>query len=306
MMARREMHNPARPVSLWAAMLRVLASVLLLLVGMIGVTRMTVMAKAMSAAPPLPAPDIWTIGGRILFFLLLCVGPVAAVLWLRPWRAIVALADEPPVEDGPPNLKPQMMSALLGIVALAGISAACGVVGAVLFDPRIKHPVNMLTWVFFALFLLIGLFALWGLVRLKPWARREPISPSTRRTNALFGLSGVVATASVVALMLGIGEWDRGFGLFSNSPVGLWLALFAILTWVISWAIAWLWYFSADEHEQRASDVGLLIGGLLFAVATPVWWVAARAGLVAQPNAMVLWLAVNLIWTFGWFWRRSR
>ena len=64
-------------------------------------------------------------------------------------------------------------------------------------------------------------------------------------------------------------------------------------------------HLSADELEQRASDVGLLFGGFLFAVVTPMWWIAARAGLVPQPNAMVLWCIVNVIWTIGWFWRRT-
>jgi hypothetical protein len=289
-----------------AAIARVLLSAIFLFVATLGLGRVFSSARVPAAADHLAEPAGWLTFGRLVIFLLLCVGPVAAVLWLRPWKAINALADEPPVEDGPPNLKPQIMATLLGFLALAGVSAAAGIVGAVLYDPRVKPPVTMLTWVFCALFLLIGLGALWGLVRLKPWARREPMSPSTRRTNTLFGLSGLVATVSCVALMLGIGKWDRGFGLFSNSPVALWSALVAIVTWVVSWGLAWWWYFSADEHERRASDVGLLVAGLLFGVVTPVWWVAARAGLTAQPNAMVLWFAFNIIWTIGFFWRRSR
>ena len=84
------------------------------------------------------------------------------------------------------------------------------------------------------------------------------------------------------------------------------MAVFAIATWLLSWAIGWWWYFSADEHEQRASDVGLLVAGGLFATVTPAWWVAARAGLTPQPDAMILLGAVNLVWAIGWFWRRNR
>ena len=81
--------------------------------------------------------------------------------------------------------------------------------------------------------------------------------------------------------------------------------MFAIACWLVSWAIGWWWYVSADELEQRASDVGLLLGGFLFAMVTPAWWVAARADLLPQPNAMVLWCIVNVVWMIGWFWRRN-
>jgi hypothetical protein len=308
MMVKSDKRKLVRPVTLTAAILRVLLSVVLLFVAMVILARLHVGAKAAGAAASHLERTPSATAGGLLMLLLFGVVPVAALLWLRPWQAITALADEPPVEDGPPNLKPQIMSALLGFLAMAGLSGAAGIVGVVLYSPTITRPVNLLTWAFCGLFLLIGLFSLWGILRLRTWAQREPMSPATRRTNGLFGLSGLVATAACVALIIGIEDWQGGAygGLFSDSPVALWFALAAILLWLASWALAWLWYFSADEHEQRASDVGLLVGGLLFGVVTPVWWVAARAGLVPQPNAMVLWFAFNLIWTAGWFWRRSR
>ncbi len=81
------------------------------------------------------------------------------------------------------------------------------------------------------------------------------------------------------------------FAFFSNSPVPVWIAIFAIGSWLLGQAInKWWWYFSADEHERKADDLGNLAGWALFMVVTPAWWVAARAGLLPQPNAMLLWL----------------
>lgn len=307
MMAKTEDPGVARPVSLTFALLSVLLTVVLGHVVLFALVRLDAMARVLAGANLLWGPVHWQTTGMLGAYLLLGAGAIAGVIWLRPWGVIVAMSREARGGDGPEDLKPAVMSILLGLLALAGLSAAAGVVGAVLYDPRIKHPVNWLSWAYFALYLLIGLGAIWALVRLKPWTRREPMSPSTRKTNALFGLGGILATVSCLAVIVHTMQGGgNAFAFFSNSPVAPWVAVFAIATWLLSWAISWLWYFSADEHEQRASDVGLLFGGLAFAVVTPAWWVAARAGLMPQPNAMALWLAVNLIWTGGWLWRRNR
>jgi hypothetical protein len=296
-------------VSLKFAVFSVVLSVVLGHVAVFGLTRFVIVAKVLNDANLLWGPVYWITTGRLATFLLIFIGAVAGILWLRPWKAIMAMTSQPRDEDSPETLRTAVMSVLLGFLGLMGLSAATGLVAGALFNPGAEQA-NWLTRVnigaTLALLLLIGGGGLWGLIRLKPWARREPMSPNTRRTNALFGVSGLIATASCLAVVFHTMSRDGPGAPFSHSPVALWVAIFAIVTWLLSWAIAWLWYFSADEHEQRASDVGLLFGGLLFAVLTPAWWVAARAGLLPQPNAMVLWFAVNVIWTIGWFWRRNR
>lgn len=209
-------------------------------------------------------------------------------------------------DDRPVSAKAQLLSLLLAIVALAGYSAAFGVVGAVLFDPDIKHPVNPMTWVFMAVFAAVGAAATWGLVRLKPWASRGPVSPATRRTNNLFTLSGLVTVPGVLALYLATFSKEDPNAIFSSSPIAPWIAIFASASWLLGMVVAWWWYFSADEHERSANDQGGLISGGLFATVTPMWWVAARAGLVPPPDAMVLWITVMLVWTAVWFWHRHR
>ena len=305
MMAMSEGVEKAPPVSLAGTVARVVLSIVLAFVALFGLTRASGVVSAVLFDPRIQHPVNLLTWGYLALYLLVCIGAVAGVLWLRPWKAIVAMS-EPHDEDSPETLNTAAMSVLLGIVGMMGLSAAAGVVGALLFNPRIEHPVNWLTWAHLALFLLIGGGGIWGLLRFKPWAKRGPVSPATRKTNALFGLSGLIATAGCLALIFHTWSDGNPAAFFSNGPVGLGVAVFAIATWLLSWAIGWWWYFSADEHEQRASDVGLLAAAGLFATVTPAWWVAARADLVPQPDAMVLWFAVNVIWGIGWFWRRNR
>jgi hypothetical protein len=157
----------------------------------------------------------------------------------------------------------------------------------------------------------MGAGAIWGLLRLKPWKARkvsvEPVSPRTRRTNKLLGLAVLVTVPGTLALAFGTMNIDHPLALFSNSPVPLWIAIFAIASWLLGQAInKWWWYFSADEHERKADDFGNLVAWALFVTVTPAWWVAARAGLLPPPNAMLLWLVAVWVAAIGWYWRRHR
>jgi hypothetical protein len=217
---------------------------------------------------------------------------------------MMAMSDVPG-DDRPVSLKTKMLGFVLAMVALAGFSAAAGVVGAVLFDPRIDHPVNWQTWAFCALFAAVSVGGLWGLVRLRPWLRDEPLSPATRRTNGLFALSGLLAVPGALALFLATTRPDNPFGIFSNSPITPWIAIAASASWIVSMAVGWWWYFSADEHERDAYDLGSVVGAGFFTVAAPLWWVLSRAGLLPPPDAMILWLLTVVVLSLAWLWRRS-
>ena len=212
-------------------------------------------------------------------------------------------------DDRPMSLKVTALSFLLGIVALMGLSSAVQLVGWVIFvdDFVWGSAEGRRVMIVFPVSLLIGGAALWVLMRLKPWrGKGAPISPTTRKTNTLFLLSGLVGVPGGLALFFGAFSRDNPFGLFSNSAISPGIAIFAITSWLLSIAIAWWWYYSADEHERRANDFGFLVGGGLFLAVTPTWWVAARAGLLPQPDAMILWVVTVSVMTLGWFWHRYR
>ena len=109
-----------------------------------------------------------------------------------------------------------------------------------------------------------------------------------------------------VALVFGAFSRGNPLGIYSNSAISPGIAIIAIASWLLSMAIAWWWYSSADEHERKAYDFGSLFGHGLFITVTPAWWVAARAGLLPQPDAMVLWCVTMVVITIGWLWHRYR
>jgi hypothetical protein len=213
------------------------------------------------------------------------------------------MASEEREADRPPRLRTAALAMLLGVLALFGLAAVAGWVRDVLSDPRVGGWSSIRV---VALPLLIGIGAIAGLVWLKPWSRGGPVSPATRKANGLFALSGLVGLPGILALFFGTMRRDDPFAPFSNGAIAPVIAVAAILGWLLSMLLAWWWYFSADEHERQANDFAFLVGGVLFLTATPVWWVAARAGLLPPPNAMVLWLAASAVWAIGWFWRRYR
>ena len=211
-------------------------------------------------------------------------------------------------EDRPAGPTTVVLSALLGLVALAGLAGAVGIVVVLLFfAPGFVwgSPGAWRSLAILAANLLIGGTALWGLMRIKPWKSwGGPVSPATRRARGLYWAKELLAGVAILAVCFGAISKDQPFAPFSNSPVPLWLALVAIPCWLLARLIREGWRNSADEHERRASDFGRNAAAGVFLAVTPAWWVAARAGLLPQPDAMLLWIGAMVVSTIGWSWRR--
>jgi hypothetical protein len=212
-------------------------------------------------------------------------------------------------DDRPMSLKVTALSFLLGIVALMGLSSAVQLVGWVIFvdDFVWDSAEGWRVMIVLPVSLLIGGAALWGLMRLKPWrGKGAPISPTTRKTNTLMLLSGLACVPGGLALFYDAFSRDNPWGFYSNSAISFGIAIFAIASWLLGMAIAWWCYYGADEHERRANDFAFLAGGGMFMTVTHAWWVAARADLLPQPDAMVLGFVTMGVITIGWFWYRYR
>jgi len=210
----------------------------------------------------------------------------------------------------PSNPRALALLYLLAVVAFAGLSASAKVANVLVAAKTHSVPWAWQTVCVFATNLVIGVGAIWSLWWLKPWKELkgsgEPLSPSTRKAKKLLGLAALVSGVAPLMLFGGTFSKTHPFALFSNGPVPLWIAIFVIGTWLLGQAInKWWWYFSADEHERKADDFGNLLGWALFIVVTPAWWVAARAGLLPQPNAMLLWVVAVALSATGYFWRRN-
>jgi hypothetical protein len=199
-----------------------------------------------------------------------------------------------------PSLRTAGLSVAMGLLALVGFTSSVTVVMA-----AIGGQWNGAIAMMLVLSLVIGAIGAWGLMRLKPWRHAGgPLSPATRRTNRLFTWSGIVSVPAAVLLIYG--SRHTPFGFFSNSPIAEGIAVAAIAFWLVALALSWWWYASTDEHDRQAYDFGNLVGSGVFITITPVWWVAARGGLLPPPNAMVLWLVTIIVLQLGWFWRRYR
>jgi len=203
-----------------------------------------------------------------------------------------------------------VLSVLLALVAFMGFSVVATVVKIQVAAHLLPGPLRWQTAWALTSNLFICVAAIWSFFWIKPWKGvedpDEPLSPSTRKSKKLFGLSGLAAIPGTLVLYYGTFSKEHPAAMFSNSQVPLWVALFAITSWLLSQAInKWWWYFSADEHERRADDFGNLLGWALFMIVTPAWWVASRAGLLPHMDAMVLWLIAVWISAIGYFWRKS-
>ena len=205
----------------------------------------------------------------------------------------------------PSILKAAMLSMLLATVALAGFSAAAKILKILGSTEAVSGPWPWQTTVMLASNLLIGVGAIGSFLWLKPWkGSGEPVSPATHRANKLFGLKELLGALAMLALFFGAFSKDQPFAIFSNSPVPLWIAMVAIPSWLLARALREWWRSSADEHERRASDFGRNAAAGVFLAVTPAWWVAARAGLLPQPDAMALWILTMVVSSIGWSWRR--
>jgi len=210
-------------------------------------------------------------------------------------------------EERPTTLTTAMLSVALGCIALVGVAGTVGVVKALISTDTLWGPWASKTTFALLVNVLMAIVGIGGLLWLKPWkGSGTPVSRATRRTNALFALSGVIGIPGALALAHATTTREQPFGIFSNSPVSPGIAIFAVASFLLAMAIAWWWYYSADEHERKAYDFGSLLGHGLFITVTPAWWIAARAGLLPQPDAMLLWCITMAVISIGWFWRRYR
>ena len=137
------------------------------------------------------------------------------------------------------------------------------------------------------------------------WKRLgEPVSPATRRSNKLYWVKELLGGLAILAVLVGAFSTGNRFAIFSNRPLPVWVAVVAIPSWLVARALREWWRSSSDEHAQRASDFGRNAAAGVFLAVTPAWWVAGRAGLLPQPDAMVLWMITMVVSSIGWSWRR--
>ena len=202
------------------------------------------------------------------------------------------------------TLKTVALSALMVLILLLAMGIVAGASFALL-DGSSKGPAAII-------FIVVGLaaaaVALWGLNRLRPWVGSgEPISPKTRKANKLLLFSGLLGGLIGAALSISTVGMDDPFLLFSTAPLPTAAVVPALAVWLLVVPlISWQWHRNVDEHEAQSYQLGGLAALYLYAFLAPAWWFAWRGGLVAEPDTMVIYLIVLVVWCVGWFWRRYR
>ena len=201
-------------------------------------------------------------------------------------------------------LKKIALATLLGLIILFAFGVLAGVGYALLDGDGDANPAGAAIAV--AIAALIGLAALWGLLRLKPWAGSgEPIAPGTRKANNLLLLSGALGGLLGGAMSISMISMEQPFGLFSNDPMPVALVIPALAIWLLLMPlISWQWHRSIDEHEAAAYRSGGMVALYLYGFLTPAWWLAWRGGLVPAPDAMLIYIMVVAVWCVAWFRRK--
>ena len=201
---------------------------------------------------------------------------------------MLAKAEDRP-RDFPAKVMTVALAVMLGCLMLSGAVGTAVILRVLIARQTLLGPWGWQVPTFLVIDLLVVVAAIWGLWRLKPWqgwtGPREPVSPATQKANRLFGLKELLGLAAVLALVCGARDPIKAF---SNSPLSPGVAIFAIAAWLLARALL------------------VLVGAGLFLAVTPAWWVAARGGLLPQPNVMILWAVTMLATSFGWSWYRGR
>jgi hypothetical protein len=202
--------------------------------------------------------------------------------------------------------KTATLSVLLGLVALIGLSWAVQVVAwaIVVDDFAWDSAAGRRLMIAFPVCLLVGGSALWGLMRLKPWG--DPISPRTRKSYTRIALAALVLIPAASVLSISAFSRENMYGIYSDSALSPGITIYAIASWLVAVTIMGWAGLGTDEHERRANELGLIAIGAIFMTVTPAWWLAARADLLPQPNAIVLWFATVPAMAIVWLWYHFR
>ncbi len=208
--------------------------------------------------------------------------------------------------DGPRMLGPLwrvvwMAALALLVVFLAGVLVG---IGMRIFE---EGAISTRGAVFAVLAAAVIAGSLWFIARLRRATRDEPVPSSVRKSNRLNGLSIILGMALGLFMVLGSALTGTEFDLYSNAPISPTIVAIVIAIWLVTLPMLTLRFYRAiDEHALQAYNFGALVALHLFFFAAPVWWFGWRGGFLPEPEMMLLYLAVLLVWCIAWTWRRYR
>lgn len=205
--------------------------------------------------------------------------------------------------DGWQVLRRKLFAIAAGIATLAVLGYAAGYTAATAENCEFALSDAAMIALLVAL---TGLCA-WIAVKLWPASGTERLGPRTRRAQSWFYWSVAFGGVLGAALSIVMIDVDDPFVLLGDGPLpALPIAIAIIAYLTIVPIISWRWWQNIDEHEADAYRFGALLAATLYLFVTPSWWFAWRAGLVSEPQHMLIFLGITLAWCAGWAWRRYR
>ncbi|GAB5347621.1 hypothetical protein [Alteriqipengyuania sp. 357] len=129
----------------------------------------------------------------------------------------------------------------------------------------------------------------------------EPHTPRGNRVRwqiAAIVIVGIAASVPITTTDPG------GDALWSNSPLPPVRALIACILWGIAMPVLILFgRRNADEHARASHDFAMMVGGQVFTLVTPIWWIGWRGGFLPEPDAMQLFVAFLAIVLIANMWK---
>lgn len=200
-----------------------------------------------------------------------------------------------------PNWLRYLLIALCGLLAISTVGYLAGFTLAALQNGTF---LTQRSGLLLTAGIVIVTAASWGLYQLVKATSHEVVAPRIRKNRQIYWISGAIG--GLLGLMLSFGVVDpERFDLYSNGPLDRIPAIIAIAVWCTAIPVlCWVWLRNIDEHEARANGDGAVTGILAYFIIAPAWWVGWRAGLFIEPQEMITFLLVLVIYSAVWMWRR--
>lgn len=153
---------------------------------------------------------------------------------------------------------------------------------------------------------LVAIGAGWSGWRIHASHAAEPVAASVRASRKTLLIGSLMGLVTGLAFAVSTDLYGSE-GLFSNTAIPAMVAAITILAWVFGGSLLTVkWLASIDEHEKMANNAGAVSALYTYLLIEPSWWLGWRGGFLPEPQPMMTFLAVIVVYSAVWFWRRSR
>jgi hypothetical protein len=194
---------------------------------------------------------------------------------------------------------------LVASAAGIGLVFCVGVVTGVVAGTMERGAIKPLAVAFLAGAVVVAALCGWLLRRALP-ALYPAAPPRVSRSRRLLTWSAVIGGAiGMLMVLASVAAGTKPPDMFSNEPISPWAAAaFVVIVLIVVPPLTWAWHRSIDEHEASAYRDGTLAGIYAYCAIAPTWWMGWRGGFLPEPQEMITFMAVMVVWGLVWLIRR--